>query len=238
MMMTTKSCTYLFGERCKQFGYHDFLRDYKHHVVPEEINKETIMLHDFYTENFTRYDFYDVDYKMPNTLIHLDARRAAIELCGFSLVNKITTKELAKYIGNRKCIEIMAGTGAWSKALINEGVNIHPTDLKIDSAISYNNSWMDVEEIDCVEAIKKYNPDVVLCSWPRSDSPIDAATDEIFKNPIGELIYIGETWDGCCASNYYFESVEKFIKPLNIYLPRWEGIYDDIYSIKASNFVQ
>lgn len=55
-----------------------------------------------------------------------------IALQGFPLLAKDWLVPLAKWIGSRKCVELMAGCGSLSYVLSQEGVDITPTD---------NGSW-------------------------------------------------------------------------------------------------
>jgi 2-polyprenyl-3-methyl-5-hydroxy-6-metoxy-1,4-benzoquinol methylase len=46
----------------------------------------------------------------------------------WAIVEQKWTKKLANWIGNRKCLEVMAGVGWLAKALSEHGVNIVATD--------------------------------------------------------------------------------------------------------------
>lgn len=138
-------------------------------------------------------------------------RDLIIQLSSYSLISKNWINLLVKWIGNRKCLEVMAGRGVLSKALKNCGVNIIPTD-----SFAWNNMkqnlWMDIEQIDAVSAVKKYgkNVDLILCSWPYTDNAayeIIRTMYEINKNL--KMIYIGEGYNGCCANDKFFDSVAE-----------------------------
>ena len=78
------------------------------------------------------YEYEMVDYnsfEMPND--PLSSFRAREECCKrgmWAIVDKHWTKELAKWIGNRKCLEVMAGAGWLAKALDFYKVDIIATD--------------------------------------------------------------------------------------------------------------
>lgn len=71
------------------------------------------------------------------------------------------------------CLEIGAGDGALSLSLRKAGVNVKATD---------NYSWLgkiayseDVEKQSADTALAKYQPEVVLCSWPPSANDFEQA---------------------------------------------------------------
>jgi 2-polyprenyl-3-methyl-5-hydroxy-6-metoxy-1,4-benzoquinol methylase len=73
-------------------------------------------------------------------------------------------KELAALIDNRLCLEIGAGDGTLSRLLFAAGIRVTATD---DYSWSHTISYPDtVERIDAREALKKYQPQVTICSWP------------------------------------------------------------------------
>jgi hypothetical protein len=125
-----------------------------------------------------------------------------------ALISKDWVKPLANWIGDRKCLEIMAGQGMLSKALQDEGVNIIATDKKNIST----DAWTNVERLDCLKAIQKYGKDVdlIVCSWPPydEDSAYKVLTLMREVNPQLMMIYIGEGCGGCCADNQFFETAE------------------------------
>ncbi len=73
-------------------------------------------------------------------------------------------KALAMMIGRQSCLEIAAGDGTLSRFLAEEGVNIAATDNQSwQHAIEYPD---DVQKIEAKQALQRYQPEVVICSWP------------------------------------------------------------------------
>lgn len=71
---------------------------------------------------------------------------------------------LAGLIGTRPCVELAAGDGTLARFLRDAGTQVTATD---------DHSWRhmleypsDVERIDAIEALRRYTPRAVLCSWP------------------------------------------------------------------------
>ena len=140
------------------------------------------------------------------------ARDDVIHFAGYCFLSNNWLRPLASWIGTRKCLEIMGGSGALSKGLQNFGVDIRCTD---DFSWSeqhkwwYEHPWTSVEQIGAVEAIQKYGKEVelVLCSWPYTD---DACYHSLMSmreiNPTAMMIYIGEGAGGCTVDEKFFET--------------------------------
>ncbi|MBC2581679.1 hypothetical protein [Clostridium sp. DJ247] len=76
----------------------------------------------------------------PEYMIDINShlRQGIVERIGFPLISKQWIKPLAKWIGDRKCLEVMAGCGSISFALKQEKVNIITTD---DYSWNYSENW-------------------------------------------------------------------------------------------------
>ena len=167
-------------------------------------------------------------------------REKYVQNFGFVLYSKDWIKPLSKWIGDRPCLEIMAGSGMLSYFLSLYGVKIRATD----NFSWKNTSWFiknefSVENLDCIEAIRKYGRDVkfVICSWPYMDNNAFLCLQEMRKvNPKCRMIYIGEGMGGCTANDNFFETAEyidlnTFDKAVSKY-SIWEGIHDNIFLFK------
>ena len=167
-------------------------------------------------------------------------RSEVVSLYGFCLISYSWITPLSKWIGDRKCLEIMAGHGAFSFALQSVNTSIIATD-----SFEWENKyrtydfnailWTDVEKIDAVSAIRKYGKDVdiIICSWPPYNE--DTATKCLLEmrkvNPNCVMLYIGEGQGGCTADDSFFETVEivedeTFDNCFNGNYTRWCGIHD------------
>lgn len=172
-----------------------------------------------------------LDYSNLNFREAMCYRDRYIEQVGFVRITKNWVRPLSKWIGKRKCLEIMSGSGALTYALKEEGVLIKATD-----DFSWNKPfkpWIQVENIDCIAAIEKYGREVdfIMCSWPYMD---DTAYRALLKmrevNPKCRMIYIGEGNCGCTADENFFEAIyidnvkgfEEAVKKFT----QWEGMHD------------
>jgi hypothetical protein len=148
------------------------------------------------------------------------------------VIDKKWTKKLAQYINGRKCLEIMAGGGWLTKALLEHGVDIVATD---------NFSWakeklphktmkpvIEIEKLDAIEAVNKYRDrDVLVVSWPHSsfDNVLCEACQLWGREK--EIVYIGEGEEGCCAGMDFWHC----FKALDIKIPMksWDGLHDYVF---------
>lgn len=165
-------------------------------------------------------------------LERMGARDICTSLGMWAIVDKHWTANLAQWIGRRKVLEVMGGVGWLSKALWEHGVNVICTD---------DNSWrvesedgtpchnqapfvFDVEEIEALEAVKRYRAaDVLLVSWP----PLyETKIADVLKawGKDRPMIYIGELEGGCNAPDEFFDIFRYEF--LNVGMPSWVGIHD------------
>ncbi|MFI5954525.1 SAM-dependent methyltransferase [Cryptosporangium sp. NPDC051539] len=79
---------------------------------------------------------------------------------------------LADLIDGRPCLEIAAGDGTLSRLLRSAGVPVTATDDHSWSQVSFGDS---VERLDAARALRRYQPSVVLCSWPPAGNPFERA---------------------------------------------------------------
>jgi hypothetical protein len=71
---------------------------------------------------------------------------------------------MAAMIGSRPCLEIAAGDGTLSRFLADAGVAVTATDdYSWSHAIAFPET---VIRLDAKQALNRYQPQVVICSWP------------------------------------------------------------------------
>ena len=89
----------------------------------------------------------------------------------YCFYSKPILRELARLIGETKCVEIGAGDGTLTRFLKERGVDCIATDnYSWDSYITYPDF---VEKLDAKEALRKYRPETVICSWPPSGNKFE-----------------------------------------------------------------
>jgi len=152
----------------------------------------------------------------------------------FALVSWQWVKPFAKWIGDKKCLEVMAGRGWLSLALQSLGVDIIATD---DYSWGIKRNWdepvTEVEELDTIEAVKKYGEgvDLLIMSWPYMDDNAYNTIKELNNiNPDVQIVYIGEGYGGCTASDEFHEHFqeiedEEFQNAVSGF-QQWWGLHD------------
>jgi|688.fasta_scaffold168898_5 hypothetical protein len=166
-----------------------------------------------------------------------ERRSKFIKQIGFTLISNDWIKPLSQWIGNRKCLEVMAGTGALSFALQKQNINIKATDdFSWKNENSWNadkNYWTEIENIDAIEAVIKYGKDIniLVMSWAYMDDVAYRVLKTMREvNPFCVMICIGEGHGGCTADDEFFDNVitiedEEFEKSVSNF-KQWWGIHD------------
>jgi 16S rRNA G1207 methylase RsmC len=166
-------------------------------------------------------------------------RNQIVVRMGFSLINQNFVDALAKYIGDRSCLEVMCGTGALSASLKAKNTNIIATDSfsweTENTGWNKDTRWCEIKEMDAVEAVKRYGADTefIIMSWPpyNDDTAYKVLIQMREVNPDCRLIYIGESEGGCTANDNFFENAveieddEEFNK-VCCFFQRWDCIHD------------
>jgi len=185
-----------------------------------------------------QHEFSDEQFEMTTFCFRI--RELVIRDLGFCMIATDWIRPLAKWIGNRNCLEVMAGVGAFSYALQREGVKIHATSLDDGSFKQFRkDDWCEVENIDASEAIRKYQPEIVVMSWPSYKCNAATKVVETIRevNPNILLLYVGEGKGGCCADDDFFENVKKvedarFLQAVESYTTFW-SIHDKPYLLQV-----
>lgn len=200
---------------------------------------------------FIQLDNHIIPKKYPKHMINdinCALRYKTIDKIGFSLVCKEWIKPLAEWIGNKRCLEVMAGCGSLSYALKEEEVNVVATDDfswgengRTNKCWNENkNYWTDIENLDAIESVNKYGKDIdiIFMSWAFMDDTAYRVLKTMREiNPNCVIVYIGEGIGGCTADDEFYENIkeitddEKF-NIINLYYPRWCGIHDGLWLIK------
>ena len=139
-----------------------------------------------------------------------------IKTIGFTLISNDWIKPLSQWIGDRKCLEVMAGTGSLSFALQQQGIDIIATDdFSWEGSSNWNdnnNYWTEIEHIDATKAVEKYGKDIdiIIISWPYMDDTAHRILQSMRKVNLNcIMIFIGEGMGGCTADDEFFEAIQE-----------------------------
>ncbi len=142
----------------------------------------------------------------------LQFRQEILGLCGYCLLSYDWLRPLAAWIGQRRCLEIMCGSGALSCGLQRCGVDIRATDdlsWAREHAVSwFEDAWTEITPLPAREAIARFGAetDLVICAWPFLDESCCQALLQLRAvHPAAMLLYIGE-WRGASASDSFFDA--------------------------------
>lgn len=103
----------------------------------------------------------------------------------YCFYSKPLIEALARLIGGRECLEIAAGDGTLSRFLATEGVKATATDdYSWKRAVNYPEM---VLKMDAAQALKKFKPAVVICSWPPANNGFER---QVFTQPGVELYIV------------------------------------------------
>jgi len=184
-------------------------------LIPDEIKKKIVTIINGIEHNIIPESYPNEMIKILSSICY-ERREYIRSIMGFSLLANSWIKPLAKWIKKRKCLEIMAGTGALSKALSDNDVSIIATDNLSwhDTRFDKNNLWYPVIEMDAIRAIEIYGNyvDIVIVSWAFMDSVLYNCLlrmREINKKLI--ILYLGETIYGCCANYEFFNEANQIV---------------------------
>lgn len=115
----------------------------------------------------------------------------------YCFYSKRLIDELARMIGSRSCLEIAAGDGALSHFLGNAGVSITATDdCSWKLAARYPEC---VVKMEAREALQKYAPEVVICSWPPADNSFER---QVFRTRSVQLYIVISSRHKFAAGNW------------------------------------
>lgn len=120
----------------------------------------------------------------------------------------ILTQELIdKFKGHGPFVEIGAGSGALSKLLSINYMDVIATDLNEVSNYSFSTGmWFTIEHKSAIEALEFYPNRTAIFAWPEMDS---WAGEALLKALPAKVIYIGEH-NGCTGDALFHKTLEEY----------------------------
>ena len=124
----------------------------------------------------------------------------------YCFYSTVLIEALASLIDRRSCLEIAAGDGTLASLLTETGVPVTATD---DFSWTHTIQYPDrVEKLGAREALEKYQPQAVLCSWPPPGNPFEK---EVFSTPSVELyVVIGSRYRFAGGNWEAYTSQQRF----------------------------
>lgn len=169
-------------------------------------------------------DVRDVEFDLAKVVSTFESRKRLIKKYGFAIPNLEALEYIKKY---SPLLEVGSGTGYWSHELKKLNVDIIATDLGMwqkESQWQWEKSWVEVEQIDGVEAVRKYPDRTLLMIWPSYNNIWAYKTLKEYQGKY--FIYIGE-YSGCCAEENFFGLLDEEWEEIEaIRIPVWYGVHD------------
>lgn len=199
----------------------------------EDLAKTIIDLELAVPDEMPKYVIGDNPYTLPSLDLtkELLLRRAYIKLGMWGFVSWRWILPFKEWIGNRRCLEIMAGRGWLSYALKSKGTDVIATDnfsWHKEKFPEWNNTMTEVIQLDAVDAVRKYGEevDIVMVCWPTMGDSTYKALKELHRvNPKALFVFIGELDSTISANDDFFAHFlevedEEFEKAAGLY-QRW-----------------
>ena len=165
------------------------------------------------------------------TIAHEATRTAYINSFGFSVP---TAEMISAIAAHSPILEVGAGTGYTSKLLMDAGADVIATDSMEDDRWQVREWYpmdlhVEIEQIDMVDAVRKYPDRNVLISWPRKGCRpsimLDVMTCEY-------LFYVGENHeveDGVTADDAFHAKLYSMFDVQEMDILNWYEIHDKLY---------
>jgi hypothetical protein len=150
------------------------------------------------------------------------------------IVDRTWTADLARWIGERKVLEIMAGVGWLAQALSEHGINIDATDdfswsVPADciEGRDFSPVYPSLRHQSAVEAVQASDADILLIAWPPADADaiIEAVCDAWGTGR--PVLYIGETPGSINSCKALFTRYQT--QPIEVLVPRHIGMRDRLF---------
>lgn len=167
-------------------------------------------------------------------------RHAFLATYAFAIPTPEAIEAIREHVGDRKLLELGAGSGLWARLLCAAGVFVTATDdgswgsrggkADEDRHVIPIGRYFLVERYDGVEAVHRY-PDhraLFLC-WPPYDKPMATAALRAFTGD--RLVYIGEDDSGCTGDEALHElrRGDEWEEVAELAIPQWWGIHDRLW---------
>lgn len=160
-------------------------------------------------------------------IIGSEARYLFYELYGWNIPSKEVFDKIDElFPKNLQILEVCSGLGLTSAILKMYGFNVISTD-NYELYFDKNKHFVDIENIDAVNAVQKYtNREILVMSWPSNDKSF--AYDSLLSFRGNFLIYFGE-YRGCCANDDFFDLLEKeWCVIFSSNIPNWNFSYSRV----------
>ena len=161
-----------------------------------------------------------------------EARREAIEKFGFPVITDEAVQAILRF--GPKFLEVGSGLGYLSYLIKERGGDVIATDIatvdhsKYAHILKPKHYWIWPQVMKGLRAVKRYPQRTLILSWPCYND--DWAFKVLRASQCRYLVYIGEGWGGCTATDKFFKLLDENLVEVEDLprIPNWDGIHDDL----------
>ncbi|CEP00877.1 unnamed protein product (mitochondrion) [Plasmodiophora brassicae] len=174
-------------------------------------------------------------------------RNAFVATFGWCIPDERAVAEIARFIGpDRRALSVGSGRALVEFLLKSAGVNIIATDNfeRRFRATTDRPPYMPVYNLEAVNAVETFHPDVLVLIWPPFVSKYDEDAGRQYhmagralKAFQGDhLVYIGEEEGGCTADPEFFHELnDKWTSVEDVPIRTWYPFVHDWVQLYARN---
>lgn len=135
---------------------------------------------------------------------------------------------LEKLTRGKAVLEVCAGSGLVSALMRKRNCDWVATDKGVGKNNRYKMiSNGHVVEMEAMDAVSRFKPDVLFVSWIDYESELDCELAELGL----PMILVGERWGGCTGSDKFWEKYGESIIDADKFdwfvdIPQWDAIHD------------
>jgi hypothetical protein len=150
------------------------------------------------------------------------ARDRCIFEYGFGVPDDEALRLVAEYA---PIVEIGAGTGYWAAQLRDRDVDVHAYDAGVEDR--WNQRHYPVERRDH-RVVEEYSNRALLIVWPSYTGGWAREALDLYRGDT--VIYVGEHRGGCCATDEFFDALERdWFVAVDYAIPQWWGLHDALW---------
>ena len=154
-----------------------------------------------------------------------EQRWELIQEFGFAVPNEECLDIIAKF---QPILEVGSGNGYWAWELRQRGVEVVATDPTTQLKSRYNairegKRWLTPRRLKAEKAVEHYPHHTLMMVCPCMEP---WAFQTIMNYTGKHLIFVGEDWGGCTATDAFWKAIENWEKSHVVNIPKFPAIHD------------
>ena len=141
---------------------------------------------------------------------------------------------IARFCRGRRVLDVGCGRGTWSALLSLAGCDVKSCDSFDDGQFREEDCIVQAHVADGPEFVSSNSKkgDVLLLNWPPYWNDMAEESLEVFRGD--RLVYIGEDWGGCTATDGFFDMLDRGWRIVeSVPLRNFHGICDSVRMYKS-----